>query len=142
MQVTILGIFEMNITPDSYVGNFRGFDFANHFVEYTIDYGYDQPPYYEINCDHFPAIAHQELFFESYLRELKYPERGMRNEIARMIVETNAFVPVSHLFWGVWGLLQVEVSPVGFGFAVSFHSFVYVILSLLGIWTRSTSALF
>lgn len=33
--------------------------------------------------------------------------------------ETIPFVPVSHLFWGVWGLLQVELSPVGFGFAVN-----------------------
>ena len=29
------------------------------------------------------------------------------------------FVPVSSILWGIWGLLQVELSPVGFGFAVS-----------------------
>jgi hypothetical protein len=48
----------------------------------------------------------------------------MRREIQRMLLETSAFVPVSHLFWGVWGLLQVEVSPVGFGFAVSCNVYV------------------
>jgi hypothetical protein len=35
-----------------------------------------------------------------------------------MVLETLPFIPISSFFWGVWGLLQVEVSPVGFGFAV------------------------
>ena len=40
-------------------------------------------------------------------------------QLDAMIVETRAFVPVSHFFWGVWALLQVELSPVEFGFEVS-----------------------
>jgi hypothetical protein len=39
-------------------------------------------------------------------------------QLDAMIVETRAFVPVSHFFWGVWALLQVELSPVEFGFEV------------------------
>ncbi|VDO22942.1 unnamed protein product [Heligmosomoides polygyrus] len=70
--------------------NYRGFDFANHFVEYTIDYDILDHPYYEIHSENFPEEDQ----------------------------ETLPFVPVSHFFWGVWGLLQVELSPVGFGFAV------------------------
>ncbi|VDM52292.1 unnamed protein product [Angiostrongylus costaricensis] len=69
--------------------NYRGFDFANHFVEYTIDYDVAEHPHYQI-----------------------YPEQFPEDER-----ETLPFVPVSHFFWGVWGLLQVELSPVGFGFA-------------------------
>jgi len=47
--------------------------------------------------------------------------------------ETIPFVPVSHLLWGVWGLLQMEVSPVGFGFAVFFYS---VLLTELGTFFK------
>lgn len=56
--------------------------------------------------------------------------------------ETIPFVPVSHLFWGVWGLLQVELSPVGFGFAVNKRN---TLISnerirdfILGVWKGSS----
>ena len=35
--------------------NYRGFDFANHFVEYSINYDADQPPYYEMLPHKFPS---------------------------------------------------------------------------------------
>lgn len=34
------------------------------------------------------------------------------------VEETRPFVAVSHFFWGVWALLQLEVSPIEFGFEV------------------------
>lgn len=98
--------------------NYRGFDFANHFVEYTIDYDIDEAPFYEINSDKFPDEEKMLDFFVHYLRELGGTSENKLYEKAELLVkETLPFVPVSHLFWGVWGLLQVELSPVGFGFA-------------------------
>uniref|UniRef100_A0A1I7X8X7 Choline/ethanolamine kinase n=1 Tax=Heterorhabditis bacteriophora TaxID=37862 RepID=A0A1I7X8X7_HETBA len=130
--------------------NYRGFDFANHFVEYSIDYDVDEPPYYEINTETFPNHEQMIQFFVNYLRELggisenqlynkaedlikvmtqNLPYRKKQNcnkllcikfcNISKRLSlqETLPFVPVSHFFWGVWGLLQVELSPVGFGFA-------------------------
>lgn len=99
--------------------NYRGFDFANHFVEYTISYDVDQSPYYEINSNKFPSREAIEEFMYQYAKELdqKSSEEELRSRAKIMIDETIPFVPVSHLFWGVWGLLQVELSPVGFGFA-------------------------
>lgn len=99
--------------------NYRGFDFANHFVEYTIDYDVERAPFYEIHCERFPSVSQQLDFFVSYLAEMDpaiSPEM-LQREAQAMVKETTPFIPVSHFFWGVWGLLQVEVSPVGFGFA-------------------------
>ncbi|VDK61566.1 unnamed protein product, partial [Onchocerca ochengi] len=96
-----------------------GFDFANHFVEYSINYDVDKAPFYEIDEHQFPTDKLQHDFFVSYLNELE-PFASMTecNKKAKaMIEETRPFIPVSHFFWGVWGLLQVEVSPVDFGFA-------------------------
>ncbi|KAK6110565.1 Choline/ethanolamine kinase family protein [Brugia pahangi] len=99
--------------------NHRGFDFANHFVEYSINYDVDKAPFYEIDEHQFPSDELQYDFFVSYLNELE-PFSSMvecDKKARAMIEETRPFIPVSHFFWGVWGLLQVEVSPVDFGFA-------------------------
>lgn len=99
--------------------NYRGFDFANHFVEYSINYDVDLAPFYEIDERQFPSDQLQQNFFVSYLSELEpsSSEAECKQKAKAMIEETRPFIPVSHFFWGVWGLLQVEVSPVDFGFA-------------------------
>ncbi|VDN18106.1 unnamed protein product [Gongylonema pulchrum] len=104
--------------------NYRGFDFANHFVEYSINYNVDEAPFYEIDERRFPSDQLQLNFFVSYLNALEPTSAAAycRKQAQAMIEETRPFVPVSHFFWGVWGLLQVEVSPVDFGFAVRFLS--------------------
>lgn len=147
----------------------RGFDFANHFVEFSIDYDVHEAPFYTITPENFPEKEDMIKFFVNYIGELspKTMDKDVadqaeavyqvgeislfgalvrtifRNEkftsltlhlfILRFFLrifkgstflmrfylqETMPFVPVSHIFWGVWGLLQVELSPVGFGFAV------------------------
>ncbi|ETN70178.1 Choline/ethanolamine kinase, partial [Necator americanus] len=98
--------------------NYRGFDFANHFVEYSIDYDVIEHPYYTINPENFPENEQLVEFFVNYLREFGgTPECQLYRKAEELVKETLPFVPVSHFFWGVWGLLQVELSPVGFGFA-------------------------
>ncbi|KAJ1348642.1 Casein kinase II subunit alpha' [Parelaphostrongylus tenuis] len=98
--------------------NYRGFDFANHFVEYTIDYDVAEHPHYQIYQEQFPEDEQIIDFFVSYLREFgDFSESQLNSKAEELLKETLPFVPVSHFFWGVWGLLQVELSPVGFGFA-------------------------
>ncbi|VDD89427.1 unnamed protein product [Enterobius vermicularis] len=98
--------------------NYRGFDFANHFVECTIDYDVNQSPYFQIYESRFPSETHQLEFFKSYISE--FDDLSLVEELdtqaEQMIKETAPFIPVSHLFWGIWSLLQIEVSPVKFGF--------------------------
>lgn len=41
--------------------NYRGFDIANHFVEWTYDYTNPTCPYFSVNRDLFPSIDQQVL---------------------------------------------------------------------------------
>ena len=37
----------------------RAFDFANHFIEWVLDYSHPQPPYFTYTPEHFPTAAQQ-----------------------------------------------------------------------------------
>ncbi|KJE90814.1 choline kinase, variant [Capsaspora owczarzaki ATCC 30864] len=47
--------------------NYRAFDIANHFCEWSIDYNVDAAPYFSITGKDFPTRAQQEIFIQSYL---------------------------------------------------------------------------
>uniref|UniRef100_A0A0N5B4U4 Uncharacterized protein n=1 Tax=Strongyloides papillosus TaxID=174720 RepID=A0A0N5B4U4_STREA len=98
--------------------NYRGFDFANHFVEYSINYDVGEYPHYIIREEDLPTHQKMKEFFKSYCIELNptWFEDNLELEAEKMLYETIPFIAISHLFWGIWGLLQVQVSPVGFGF--------------------------
>lgn len=105
--------------------NYRGFDFANHFVEFSINYDVDVPPYYELIPHKFPTHAQMFDFMLSYLKEL-HPsalDSSLHTQAEAMVKETIPFIPISSFFWvnflnilprlhvnfvfqGVWGLLQ------------------------------------
>ncbi|KRZ53824.1 Choline/ethanolamine kinase, partial [Trichinella nativa] len=89
--------------------NYRGFDLANHFCEWIFDCTITEPPGFVVEPSHFPTEAEQLQFFSSYLEELKKPVDADVLEL--MLQEVSGFVPVSHLLWGVWALLQNIVSP-------------------------------
>lgn len=67
---------------------FRGFDFANHFVEYSIDYNVDQPPYYELLPQNFPNKCQMKEFMVNYLRGTGlYSESKNLDELAERMVK-------------------------------------------------------
>lgn len=71
----------------------------------------------------YPNVDEQKNFIRAYLNE---SSGGVGNftddDFQRVVEEVEPFVAVSHFFWGVWALLQVELSPVKFGFAVKLFS--------------------
>jgi hypothetical protein len=71
--------------------------------------------------DKFPSHAQMKDFMVSYLKELHpdAPDVSLHAQAELMVKETIPFIPVSHFFWAVWAILQVETSPVSFGFAVN-----------------------
>lgn len=71
---------------------FRGFDFANHFVEFSINYDVDQPPFYEILPNNFPSEERMLEFMYNYQKELQpnAEEQNLRR-IARTMVEVSSF---------------------------------------------------
>ncbi|KAI6176974.1 hypothetical protein M3Y97_00856800 [Aphelenchoides bicaudatus] len=99
--------------------NYRGFDFGNHFVEYTLCYDVDEPPYYKVMPERFPDHEQMLKFMRNYLLELKpnAPDSELEKEAEELVHEALPFVPCSHLFWAIWAFLQSVTSPLTFGFS-------------------------
>jgi hypothetical protein len=76
-------------------------------VEYSINYDVDSAPYYEMLPHKFPSEEQMTEFMFNYQKELQpnADDKSLYVMAAEMVKETIPFVPVSHLFWGVWGLL-------------------------------------
>ena len=83
---------------------------------------------------------HQEEFFRSYLQSLG--EEVTEAALQQMYIEANTYVLASHFLWGLWSILQNEMSTIQFGFLVSFalalfllmissiNSFVYIYICI------------
>jgi ethanolamine kinase len=86
--------------------NYRGFDLGNHFNEYA---GFD--------CDYslYPDREAQFQFFRHYLRP-EDPASVSESELELLYVESECFSLASHLYWGVWALVQAKHSPIDFDY--------------------------
>ncbi|KAJ8931763.1 hypothetical protein NQ314_015295 [Rhamnusium bicolor] len=88
--------------------NYQAFDIGNHFAEFVglgLDIDYCKYPEKELQLD----------WLTTYLTEFngKYPTEM---EVENLYVEVNKFVLMSHLFWGLWALIQAEHSYIDFDF--------------------------
>jgi thiamine kinase-like enzyme len=121
------------------------FDIANHFCEYAADYHKSEKEDM-LNWDRLPTPTETTFFCRKYVKALfqNHPssllamklrascgisptkqqpskENGLSlnlvDTIAEVLVErVQAFMPLSHLTWGVWGLLQSRLSEVEFDY--------------------------
>lgn len=55
--------------------NYRGFDLANHFLEWTFDYTNGESPYFYHKLDQYPSAEQQDQFIRQYLSHLAPAER-------------------------------------------------------------------
>lgn len=83
--------------------NFRGFDIANHFCECCG---------FECEWDNFPNREQQILFISAYLSALGDNTTSLEN----VMKEVCPWIAASHLFWGLWSLLQSSISSIEFDF--------------------------
>lgn len=101
--------------------NYRGFDLANHFLEWTFNYCRQDYPYYNYNRDDFPTTEQRHRFIKRYLKKL-YESREdwepNQEEINEVDAEVKVFRMMSHLFWSLWSLINVT-SNIEFGYWVS-----------------------
>lgn len=91
--------------------NYRGFDIANHFCEYAgFELDYTKYPNYEI----------RKQFVTSYLKTLKENDKNntepTKEEIKSLLEEVESFVPLSHMLWGLWGIIQSIISDIDFDY--------------------------
>lgn len=100
--------------------NYRGFDLANQFCEWTLDYSVSHPPYFEFKESTFPSQEQQLIFIKAYLEELsKHCSFDITHVEQSMLKEIYQFVPVSHFLWAVWALVQAKSSGIEFDYKVS-----------------------
>lgn len=84
--------------------NHVAYEIANHWCEYMYDYinlGLSKP-----NIDLFPNIQQQREFINAYLDESTCQMNADELHQAAL-----AYVPVSHLFWALWGIQQIQKTP-------------------------------
>ncbi|XP_060525462.1 ethanolamine kinase 2 [Cylas formicarius] len=87
--------------------NYQAFDIANHFAEFA---GVD-----EVDYSRYPSKTLQMDWLSTYLVEFtgNIPTKA---ELDSLYVIVNKFVLLTHLFWGIWGLIQAEHSYIDFDF--------------------------
>uniref|UniRef100_A0A7S0VNF9 ethanolamine kinase n=1 Tax=Polytomella parva TaxID=51329 RepID=A0A7S0VNF9_9CHLO len=94
----------------------RGFDLGNHFNEYA---GFD--------CDYtkYPNAEQQAIFLQNYLSVETGHMQGDKGEkgeeedkakIKNLSQEANFYALVSHVYWGVWALIQARYSAIDFDY--------------------------
>jgi ethanolamine kinase len=83
----------------------RGFDFGNHFNEFA---GFD--------CDYslYPSASLQKAFFRSYLAGSDEPADEAALDL--LVAEANLYSLASHIYWGVWALVQARYSAIDFDY--------------------------
>lgn len=87
--------------------NWQSYDIANHFNEYA---GVDCVDY-----NLYPSKEYQLKWLEYYLR--KFNETSFNDEnLNRLYNEVAKFTLVSHLFWGIWSIVQARYSQNDFDF--------------------------
>jgi len=87
--------------------NYRGFDIANHFCEWTG---------FELDHSKFPNQDQQLQFFKSYLKAANAGNEPTEEELQKIYEEVNKFVLLSHMFWSIWALVQADISSIQFDY--------------------------
>ena len=91
--------------------NFAAFDIANHWLECC---GFD------CQWDHFPSAEQRRRFLRFYLSSVKGKKGGVEEvqeeEVSAWEEKVTAFLVLSHLWWGIWAILQAKYSTIDFDY--------------------------
>ncbi|XP_050436021.1 choline/ethanolamine kinase isoform X2 [Adelges cooleyi] len=91
--------------------NYRGFDIANHFIEWIYDYTNTKYPHYSVNRELYPTKDQQVEFLKRYLQCM-----GSDEPLELILNEVRHFALASHLFWGIWSVVNSRTSKITFGY--------------------------
>ena len=86
--------------------NYAAFDIANHFCEFA---GFDG------NYSLYPAKSFQLKWLRTYLERIDI-KNVSDDRVSRLFQEVQIFALAAHLFWGVWALVQAEISDIDFNY--------------------------
>ncbi|KAK9764191.1 hypothetical protein K7432_008508 [Basidiobolus ranarum] len=86
--------------------SFRGFDIGNHFAEYAG---------FECDYSRYPDREYQLVWLAKYL-ESAQGKAPTSVEVDTLYREVNQFALASHIFWGLWALVQAQLSDIDFDY--------------------------
>ncbi|ORX44937.1 kinase-like protein [Hesseltinella vesiculosa] len=93
--------------------NPRGYDIANHFMEWRYDYHGVHPALFA--CE-FPTHDEQRNFLQAYIGSMKDLDLYDGTSLDDLQKEVLAFVMTTHCCWGIWGLIQASQSEIDFDY--------------------------
>lgn len=91
----------------------RGFDIANHFCEWAADYT-AQPAQLLDFVHRFPSFDQQMNFIRAYCEEASMNDVQVEPEM--LYLEAQAYLPISHVLWAHWGIIQASKSYIDFDY--------------------------
>jgi thiamine kinase-like enzyme len=100
--------------------SYRGYDIGNHFCEWMADYHCDKP--HELDPKRYPSKKEQLAFLSSYVAAYEAHDQVTLSEDERerlvhgLYLEANKYGLMSHVVWGLWGLLQSINSTIQFDY--------------------------
>ncbi|KAG5680935.1 hypothetical protein PVAND_010411 [Polypedilum vanderplanki] len=90
--------------------NYRGFDIANHFLEWTYDYTNEKFPFFFYRPENYPNEKQIDNFIDSYLKNINMDAFDNKmtfvEEKKQLLEEINLFTIASHLFWTIWAIVN------------------------------------
>ncbi|XP_063823448.1 ethanolamine kinase [Ostrinia nubilalis] len=90
--------------------NYQGFDIANHFNEFvglSIE---------DIDYSRYPSEEFQKQWIHTYLTEYLNTDNPSGQDIDKVYTEVQQLSLASHFLWGIWSLVQYELSNIDFDF--------------------------
>eukprot|EP00794_Sanderia_malayensis_P018159 gene18159-19971_t len=93
--------------------NYGAYDIANHFNEFA--------GVADVDYSRFPDKELQLKWFRIYLQEIEERKWNFESDLTserleKLYIEVNKFSLASHLYWGVWAIMQAYSSEINFDF--------------------------
>ncbi|KAI5062080.1 hypothetical protein GOP47_0022619 [Adiantum capillus-veneris] len=89
------------------------FDIANHFCEMTADYHTETP--HKLDNSKYPDYKERCHFIEAYLTSSSAVITPLPRA-RELMEEVESYTLISHLHWGLWGILSATFSDIDFDY--------------------------
>ena len=93
------------------------------------EYHVDKPPYFRAILEDYPNKDQQRAFCSRYLQayhstsstsagseSCNHGDKDFEAEVKDLMLEVDALRLMSHFFWGMWALVQSQISDIKFGY--------------------------
>ncbi|XP_020582415.1 probable choline kinase 2 [Phalaenopsis equestris] len=105
-QITIIDYEYAGFNPIAY-------DIANHFCEMAADYHSDTP--HVLDYRKYPELEQRRRFVHIYLKS-SGEEDPSEAELDDLLDSIEKYALVSHLIWGLWGIISEQVNEIDFDY--------------------------